>query len=228
MLNLALPLGELESGDPEDASGQFLPVEITPQSYGRRVTSRMRASAQAAVALARLVGEGEEHVSAFARPRPSAANATELAALAALGGPSEERIRYHVRFAQSPLMGRLPVAEPTLLVVTPADQRVFEDASEFLRTKQPRSGVTVSGLVVRLSRVSKTGRGDIVIQGIDDDSGVVRRFRVSLSEADYSRALEAHRLGSQVVAVGDVEVKSTQRQLKNVASFDVLADLYDS
>jgi hypothetical protein len=225
IVNLALPLGETDPV-PQDNPGQPSLIDVQPQPYGRRVATRMRAIAQSATALARLVGDGDEPIAAFGRPRPSAPNATELSALADLGGGGSERQRYLLRFAQSPLSSVFPMGGPLLLPVTPAEQNVMEDAAEFLRTKQPRSNVTVIGLVVRLTRTSNLGNGDIVIQGVDDDSGTPRRFRMNLGEADYNKALNAHARGLQVAAVGDLGIRGNQRYLTNL-TFDVVANLYE-
>jgi hypothetical protein len=227
VLNLALPLGEADEHPAVTSQDEPL-LDLPPLPYGRRVTNRMIDVARRATALARSVGEGDEGIEAFARPDRSAANATELAALAAIGGEGgDERARYHLRFAHSPLAPTGGAETGDLIPVTPAEQRVLEDAADFLRTKQPRSGVTVSGLVVRLTRTGKLGPGDIVVQGIDDDSGAQRRFRMNLGEEDYSRAIRAHEYGLNVLAVGNVELRGNQRQLSQLTSFDVVEPLYD-
>jgi len=74
---------------------------------------------------------------------------------------------------------------------------VLEDAADFLRTKQPRSGVVVTGLVVRLARLTAYGSGEVTVLGIDDDSGALRWYRVELSEPDYNEAVKAHQQGLQ-------------------------------
>jgi hypothetical protein len=49
--------------------------------------------------------------------------------------------------------------------------------------------------VVRLSRDHHFGPGVVVIEGIADDSGAVRRFYAELTERDYDEAIRAHSLG---------------------------------
>jgi hypothetical protein len=114
-----------------------------------------------------------------------------------------------------------------VLAITPAEQRIIGDAADFLRTKQPRSDVTVMGLVVRLFRTSAYGRGEIVIQGADDDFGTERRYRVELGEDHYNEAVRAHREGLQVVATGDVDIRGTRRSLNRLRSFAILPGLED-
>jgi hypothetical protein len=225
VLNLALPLGSIDGQEPT-TEGEPTLIDLSPLPYGRRVTNRMMDVARRSTALAKRVGDGDERIEAFARLDQSAANATELSALAAIGEGLPDRSRYHLRFAHSPLAPAAGAVTGDPVAVTPAEQRVLEDASDFLRTKQPRSGVTVSGLVVRLARTSKFGPGEIVVQGIDDDSRATRRFRMTVGEEDYGSAIRAHEHGLQVLAVGDVELRGSQRHLGNVASFDVAEPLY--
>jgi hypothetical protein len=229
ILSLALPLHDTY-GDPatQDEDGEepaLIRRSVLPPSspFGRRVTDRLAKSAVAAAELADLVNAGTKPVSAFGENRPHAPNATALAALAALGGPDREL--YELRIARSPLAGAH--REPTRASISPGRQRVFAEASEFLRTKQPRAGVTVYGLVVRLARARSTGPGEVVIHGQDDDSGSSRRFHVELAESDYTRAVEAHKRGLQVNARGDLEVRGTRLSLRRLSSFDVLPSLDD-
>jgi hypothetical protein len=224
VLNLALPLvadlGNDASLD-DEVPGQ-LAFSLPPQPFGRRVSSRMLRAAQAAQQLADEVSAGALPLRAFGedRLRP-AANATELAALKALGGP--EYGLYQLRFTQSPLAGRR--GEPVTLRITPGQQRILGEAADFLRTRQPRSGVTVQGLVVRLHRSGGFGPGEVVVEGIDDDSGTTRRYRMELAEDDYLDALRAHRNGLQVTVSGDREDRGTHLHLRRLMSFSVIPGL---
>jgi len=95
--NLSLPLfDDNGASDRESANteqGRLL--EVSPMPYGRRVGMRMLSVAERATTLARQVGEGDMPMRAFGFFEPGAPNATELAALAALGGP--ELLRYKIR-----------------------------------------------------------------------------------------------------------------------------------
>ena len=228
VLSLSLPLrdsyGEHSSSD-EDEEAVLIPRSELPENdpFGRRVTDRLATTALAAAELADLVNAGDKPISAFGAARPHAANATELAALASLGGPSLDL--YELRIARSPLTRVRQ--EPTLASISPGRQRVFAEASEFLRTKQPRAGVTVSGLVVRLARAKSLGPGEVVIHGVDDDSGSTRRFHVELTAEDYNRAFEAHKQGWHVYVQGDLEVRGTRLSLRRLSSFGVVPGLDD-
>ena len=217
IIDAFLPLTEVSETLPP-------PVESTggADPFGRRVTRRMLAVVTGATALATRVGEGETGITDFAG-ESAPGNATELAALAGLGVNRDGQGRYQLRFSQTPLWQSTPGWRPRLVTVTPAQQTVLRDAASYLRERQPRQGITVEGLVVRLSRDSAAGAGDVVVEGVVDDTGDSRRFAVNLSEPDYADALRAHREGYRVVVVGDLDVRGTRRSLRNIASFDVLS-----
>lgn len=223
ILDVSLPLRE-PGDDPHTLFGQTVTTlhgENAP--FGRRVSTRLSSVARAATTLASAVGDGRAEIAQFAADSALSGNATELSALARLGETTQERRRYRVRFAGSPL-GR-PGASDLIerLDVTPAQQSMLAQAATYLRERQPRADVTVEGLVVRLSRERASGPGEAVVEGTDDDTGTSRRYVVSLTEADYADALRAHREGYRVVVVGDLDTRGTRRSLRSVRSFDVLS-----
>jgi hypothetical protein len=223
VLSLALPLsadmGAVEYG--RNDRDKQLAFDMPAQPLGRRVSSRMLRCAQAAQLLADEISAGNKPLRAFGDDPAQAPNATELAALKALGGP--EYALYQLRFTQSPLAGRR--SEPVVLRMTPGQQRIIGEAADFLRTRHPRTGMTVQGLVVRLHRSSAFGTGDVVIEGIDDDSGTRRRYRMELMENDYNDAVRAHRNGLLVSVTGDREERGTHLHLRRLTSFSVIPGL---
>jgi hypothetical protein len=220
ILSLGLPLvADLTSKADGDQQAMF---DIPPQPFGRRVSGRMLRAAQGAQQLADEVLAGNKPLRAFGEgPVDPFANATELAALNALGGPDYGL--YQLRFTQSPLAGTH--SQPVTLRVTPGQQRILGEAADFLRTRQPRSGVTIQGLVVRLHRAGAFGSGEVVIEGIDDDSRTTRRYRAELGEEDYNRAAQAHLRGLRVSMTGDREERGTHLQLRRLTSFSVIPGL---
>lgn len=223
IVNLALPRLENEPVPTriDDASPTL--VDLPPQPYGRQVLNRLRQVVQRSVSLADAVGAGERPIREFGIPTTTSANATELAALSLLGGA--DRGRYQIRFTQAPEQSGW--VRPLKVVVTPAQQATLADAALFLRERQPRTGVTVVGLVVRLSRDRHIGPGEITVQGVSDDSGSQRRFRMELSEPDYNEAVRAHTTGLQVMAAGDIEVSGTRSSLRRLTGFNVMPGLDD-
>jgi hypothetical protein len=224
ILKLAMPLVvDLGNEAARDATeDEQLAFDLPPQPFGRRVSTRMLKASQAAQRLAEEVSAGSRPLRAFGEdPVRPEANATELAALKALGG--SEYGLYQLRFTQSPLAGRH--SDPVTLRITPGQQRILGEAADFLRTRQPRSGVTIQGLVVRLHRAGKFGPGEVVVEGIDDDSGTTRRYRMELPEDDYRDAVRAHSNGLQVLVTGDREERGTHLQLRRLATFSVIPGL---
>ncbi|MCL2586328.1 MAG: hypothetical protein FWE35_28175 [Streptosporangiales bacterium] len=224
ILNLAMPL-VVDLGNEtarDQGAEEQLSLDLPPQPFGRRVSSRMLKAAQAAQQLAEDVSAGHQPLRVFGQnPVWPTVNATELGALQSLGGP--EYGLYKLRFTQSPLAGQH--SGPVTLRVTPGQQRILGEAADFLRTRQPRAGVTVQGLVVRLHRSGKLGSGEVVVEGIDDDSGATRRYRMELTEDDYNDAVRAHRNGLQVSATGDREERGTHLHMRRLTTFSVIPGL---
>jgi hypothetical protein len=218
ILSLSLPLSDEPMVVPEGQSPLFPLADVAIQPYGRQVSERMLDAAQRACALADQVISGDRHVKDFGEERPGAPNATELAALADLGGPHHDL--YQIRVSRSPLAGG--VREPALISINPGQQRILGEAATFLRTMQPQTAITVTGLVVRLHRDQSFGAGEAVIQGVYDDTGVARRISVELDDSDYRRAVEAHQTGAQIVMTGDLEVRGTRIALRRLTSFNLL------
>lgn len=198
--------------------------DIAEPPFGRRVTDRMASAARSAQSLADAVNAGDQPLRAFGLPGPEAANATELEALSGLGGP--ERGSYRLRFAQSPLAARS--RDALVLQVTPGQQRIMAEAAVYLRTQQPRDDVTVEGTVVRLSRDRHYGPGVVVVEGVADDSGAVRRFYLELAETNYTEAFLAHGQGLRVLARGNLDTRGSYKWLRPVRSFAVLPELEEA
>lgn len=214
VLDLTLPLGvEAESQEESDA---LLP---DPQPLGRQVAERMQATARGALDKAATIVLSEGDVSDFANPTLRLGNATELEALALLGG---ERLDYQLRFTQSAFVpGQVPAR---IVSVSRRQQEVLMEASTFLRTYQPQENVTVEGPVVRLYREKNSGPGEITIGAVLDDSGQEKRCRLSLSEADYAEATQAHLNGLRVRATGDVVAAGKFKRLERPRNFHVVED----
>jgi hypothetical protein len=236
ILTLALPLvetfdevpaagnegAELDAGTADGGlHHQGTMFDLPPQPFGRRITDRMAAVARNAQLLADAVNAGDQPIRSFGMPGHEVPNATELEALSGLGGT--ERSPYRLRFAQTPLSPR--ARDAVVMQITPGQQRVMADAAVYLRTQQPRPDVTVEGVVVRLSRDHHYGPGEVVVEGVVDDSGAVRRFHLELIERDYHEALRAHREGLRVVARGDLATRGSYKWLRPTRAFAIIPGL---
>jgi hypothetical protein len=238
ILTLALPLVEqfdqisrseddsVEQLEEAAVPGTLEPVQdpifqLPPQPFGRQITNRMAAVARHAQLLADSVNAGDQGIRAFGQLGLDVPNATELEALSGLGGP--ERSPYRLRFAQTPLARSS--RDAIVLQVTPGQQRIMADAAVYLRTEQPRPDVTVEGVVVRLSRDQVHGPGTVVVEGVADDSGALRRFYLELTDRDYREALRAHSEGLRVVARGDLATRGSYKWLRPARSFAIIPGL---
>lgn len=225
VLLLALPLFDDDSArsgrvdDPE----QLALIDVPVEPYGRRVSDRIVSTVRRAQLLADQVNIGEASLRSFGDLYSDTPNATELEALGSIGGLGFDP--YQFRIATSPLAGS--PRDAVVLSINPGQQRVFVAAADFLRTKQPRPGVSVVGLVVRLFRQASMGPGEVVVQGLADDTQTVRRYRVELAEANYGEAVRAHANGLQVDVRGDLEVRGNRLSIRPLSSFAVLPGLDD-
>jgi hypothetical protein len=105
--------------------------------------------------------------------------------------------------------------------------RFATHAGSFILTEQPRTDVTVEGVMVRLSRDHHYGPGVVVIEGIADDSGTLRRYHLELVERDYNEAFRAHGEGLRVVARGDLATRGSYKWLRPTRSFAIIPGLED-
>jgi hypothetical protein len=230
VLTLTLPLLETPEG-PEptephtaiedaktDTGTQPELLHVPPQPFGRRVTNRMASVARYAQNLSEEINSGNQKLPVFGQLHAESPNATELEALSTLGGA--DRSPYKMRFAQSPLASQR--LNQVTLRVTPGQQRVMAEAAEYLRTKQSRSDVTVEGFVVNLSRDRHYGPGEVIVQGVVDDSGKARRFHTELTESDYGEAIRAHSQGLQVVVRGDSDTRGTWKWIRPLRGFAIM------
>ena len=220
ILDVALPL----TVDADDVAGepeQSTLVDLPAQPYGRQVTERIRRTAANALAMAQRVIDGEATIEQFGEAHRRLGNATELDALARLGGETNDQ--YQLRLTESALV---PTTTPTtLLKATTEQQTRLAEAAEFLRSTQPQEGITIEGYVVRLFRQGNFGAGDVTINAALDDSGKMRKCVMSLPEEDYAEALRAHSEGLVVVATGDLVAVGTRKHLRNPTRFHVVESI---
>ena len=220
VLTLALPLYEqtprVEAADLQTAMDESIEIQATP--YGRQVAARMRSVAENAIVLSRKIAAGEEDITSFETDPAASGNATELEALAGLGGRTQRQ--YQVRFATSPVV---PVrqAAPTLLAVEADAQEWFGKAARLLRERKPKDDVTVTGKVVRLAREGGLGPGEVVIRGLESGARNEHRYRVQLSDDQYRQALTAHGRTAEVSARGTLAIRGNFLIIESLRGFTV-------
>jgi len=225
VVRLVMPLVDAFDGPSAEAPDVLIDLPSIP--FGRRVTMRMRKATERALQLADAVNAGDEHLEAFGRQVRGAPNATELAALAALGVEGDERDRVRLHFGLSPLARPAKNEPPRAFTITPAQQRALADAADHLRVKQPRPDVTFVGKVIRLAREEHQGPGFVWVGAVLDDTGKERHIQLELTNEDYMEAIRAHWEGLFVRARGDINRRGNWSVLTPVRTFEILGSLLD-
>jgi hypothetical protein len=193
-------------------------IEIQATPYGRQVVARMRSVAENAIALSGKIAAGGEDITSFETDPTASGNATELEALAGLGGRTQRQ--YQVRFAMSPAAPE-PQATPTLLVVDVDAQERFGKAARLLRARKPKDDVTVTGKVVRLAWEGGLGPGEVVIRGLESGARNEHRYRVHLSDEQYRQALSAHGRTAEVSVRGTLAIRGNFLIIERLRGFAV-------
>lgn len=90
----------------------------------------------------------------------------------------------------------------------------------------PEQNIRLRGNVIRLHREGNLGSGDVTISGVvlDDPSERMRKVTVSLGEADYNIAINAHETYRDVEVSGSMTQRGTRSYLSDLSQFAVLPD----
>lgn len=200
-------------------------VDPTPQRdltpYGRAVSRRIRQTITRALNTASQVTDGDLALTVFTQPALNLGNATELDAIANLGG--NLGTPYQIRFAESALA---PGAEPVeVLTATAAQQQVLTDAASLIRERQTFEDISLTGYIIRLvkKRPHPHAPGDVTIRTVVEELGDTINCWVHLAGTDYDQALTAHQDGHEVHVTGTLEYANNRWQLRAVTNFDVPA-----
>ena len=94
-----------------------------------------------------------------------------------------------------------------------ADAPVLEEAARAFRGREPMPDIQLFGFVRQLTRQEKEIDGAITICAPIEDS--IQSVTAVLSQADYIRAIEAHRDKAAVIATGDLERVGQRWRLVN-------------
>jgi hypothetical protein len=81
----------------------------------------------------------------------------------------------------------------------------------------------IVGVVVRLDRPDQAVEGTATVFGIVE--GQPRKIQITLSGADYDKAIQAHKDGSQVFCMGNLSKQGKSFVLKNPHGFTLVADI---
>lgn len=196
------------------------------EDYSRRTTLHLLRSTSATVAAATDALTTDSGIDAFKSRVQEGVTADLCEALAqtSVDGltPLEFNFKWSAGRPVSALRSSLAVSQEQLEVITWAGRQLRQEAIE--------EDVTVSGLVVRLSRNGPSDTpGKITIAGADkaDPGGPLAHYWVELSAEDYHRAADAHADYLEVDITGDLKRTARRRDLLNPRNFRILASTPD-
>ena len=191
--------------DPDDRNA---PIE-------RRMTRRLVEAVAAARLAAERTAAGE--ASAFGEAVSDGVSANLCEALVRLIEPFPT-LDVGVSWART-----RPVGNPaTVVQFGRADAALLREAGRSLRDRAPRSQVRLCGFVRRLKRGEAGDDGTISLRAKID--GQRQSVSAVLERADYDRAVEAHRDGTPVVLVGDLDRIGQRWRLLSPRLTDVIRD----
>jgi hypothetical protein len=101
-----------------------------------------------------------------------------------------------------------------------AHAEVLLEAARLLRAEEPELGILIAGVVIDLHREPGSSAGLAKIGSVIN--GRIRRLNVPLEEADYERAIDAHREQRGVLFHADVERLGRKWFANNVADFQII------
>lgn len=200
--------------------------DLRLEDYSRRTTLHLLRSTKAVASAATEAMTTDVGLEAFKRRIPEGISADLCEALSQTSADGQTPLEFS--FKWSP---RRPVSEQTSVLAVSQDQlEVISWAGKQLRQEAVEEDVTVSGLVIRLSRTGPSDTpGKITIAGSDtaDPGGPLAHFWVELNAEDYQRAADAHQHYSEVLITGDLKRTARRRDLLNPRSFRIVATRSD-
>lgn len=103
---------------------------------------------------------------------------------------------------------------PSVKVSFPADTMpLIEEAARIFRKVRTQEGVVVEGYVIRLVKKETDEKGTVTVASFVEDNP--RLINVTLDDADYQRAIKAHKYGIRVTLYGNLIKQGGQFVLVN-------------
>jgi hypothetical protein len=197
--------------------------EIQDEPFPRRTTALLNTALRSARAAANMVYSGNANLSTFIDRAAEGVSANLCESLVSLSGDRRTPVDVHFAWA---LDRPMPASEEPIRFDTP-NFDVLSDAARMMRTQLPEDDVTLRGNVVRLHREStRLGAGEVTIAGVlsGDRAERLRKVWVSLSEADYQLAIQAHRTFAEVELLGSLIQRGGRTYLNLIGDFNILPD----
>lgn len=188
-------------------------VEASEEPIARRVTARLASALAAARRATDDAGCGESR--AFSSAVRAGVSANLCDALATLT-ETLSRVDIGVVWART-----YPRNETGRAVRFAAhDAPILREASRAFRSREPRPGVTLVGLVQRLERDDAAADGMVTLRTSLD--GRNQSVGALLRQSDYHRAIQAHRRKAPIVVRGDLERAGRRWRLLDPSIEDVI------
>ena len=106
-----------------------------------------------------------------------------------------------------------------------SDAPILREAARWFREEEPRPDVSLIGRIRRLQRDDREADGTITLRTYID--GRVQSVTAALNRPDYDRAIQAHKSGTLVAMMGDLERFGQRWRLRNSRIAAVIPDEED-
>lgn len=217
---VARALLPLELGD--DVGDEPFPTSMPVAADARAVSEMLVTATSAAVDSAHAIVADEADLSAWDRAVDKGVNARLCDAMTRMIGEEEpSAVDLDVRWTWvAPAVRHEPLRIPADLAPTIAAGR------DYLRHQPESERIVIVGLVTKLHRELKVGRGEVTVKGhIQDRGGSARPLRLELDEQTYDEAIRAHKEGRSVRVAATVDQEPGRPMVtRQVHSLRVLSD----
>ena len=194
---------------------EFVPFE-------RQVTTRLTRVLYAAKRAVDLAMD-ERSFDEFERGEAALVSANHLEAISQLlRGSGARSLSIAVQWA--PIRPQITEA-PSEVVFTADTVDVLTEAAHIIRAKEPVHGFEVQGYVIGLERQKESPTGTITVSAAVD--GRARKVRLTLEDADYQHAIEAHKHNRLITCTGELVRQGSAYVLEQPHDFAVIPDDFD-
>ncbi len=188
-------------------------VEASEEPIARRVTARLAGALAAARRATDDAGCGEQR--AFSSAVRDGVSANLCDALATL---TETLSRVDIGVVWARTYPRNEIGRAVRFAAH--DAPILREAGRAFRSREPRPGVTLVGLVQRLERDDTAADGMVTLRTSLD--GRNQSVGALLRQSDYHRAIQAHRKKAPLVVRGDLERAGRRWRLLDPSIEDVI------
>jgi hypothetical protein len=197
-----------------------LPLDLTPpEPYERQVTRTLAESLAALEGAARQAASSGG-MAAFQGAVSQGVSANLCEAVAGLSAVSpEDGLDIQIAWSRT---RPAAAAIPSRIVLGSDSIPLIQEAARLFKDIAPLDDVEIEGFVTRLARGPDQEPGGVTVEGLVD--GQLRRVLLTLRDAAYSEAVQAHDQRQRVACAGDLVKERGGFRLENPRHFRVLSD----